>query len=152
MNCAQHPDISAVGACSVCGIGLCSHCAFATSPLLCTTCTLNHNKEVARTFWSQLALMAALFVVVLVGLVGKLPLILVFPLAVFVAFFPSGWKFLGRYLSPGGRYFDPIARWVNLALHVTFAALLGIILGPVFLFNAWKELKTIQETKRRAKQ
>lgn len=66
--------------------------------------------------------------------------------ALMAAFFPSGWNFLGRYFVPSGGYIFPMARWINLILHAALASLFGVVLGPVYLYKAWKELNVVKET------
>lgn len=149
MKCAGHNDLDAVGTCNSCGRGLCTECVSVFTPPLCGHCALAHNRGVAKTFWVQLILMAVMFVVALVVLMDKLPLLSVLGYAVMAAFFVPGWNFLGRYLSPGGGYLFPMARWINLIVHAAVAALIGVVVGPIYLFKAWKELKTVRETKKR---
>lgn len=146
MKCAQHVDLDAVGTCNSCGRGLCPECVSVFAPPLCGNCALAHNKGVATSLWTQLALMGGLFVVALVILVGKVPLLTAIGYAVMAGFFPPGWNFLGRYFSPSGGYLFPTARWINLIIQAAVAALLGIVVGPIYLFKAWRELKTVRET------
>lgn len=147
MKCAQHVDLDAVGTCNSCGLGLCPECASVFSPPLCGNCALAHNKGVATSLWTQLALMGGLFVIALVILVGKVPLLTAIGYAVMAAFFPPGWNFLGRYFSPSGGYLFPTARWINLIFQAAVAALIGVVVGPIYLFKAWKELKVVRETR-----
>lgn len=98
--------------------------------------------------WTQLALMAGLFVVALVILAGKVPLPSAIGYSLMAAFFPSGWNFLGRYFSPSGGYIFPMARWINLIFQAAVASILGVVIGPIYLFKAWKELKVARETQK----
>lgn len=148
MKCAQHVDLDAVGTCNSCGRGLCPDCVSIFTPPLCGDCALAHNKGVATSMWTQLALMAGLFVVALVILAGKIPLPSAIGYSLMAAFFPSGWSFLGRYFSPSGGYLFPMARWINLAVQAAVALVIGVIVGPIYLFKAWKELKTARETRK----
>lgn len=148
MNCADHVDINAVGTCNSCGKGLCPECVSIFTPPSCTGCALAHNKGVAKSFWVQLALMGALFVVALVILIDKVPVLTALWYSLMAAFFPPGWNFLGRYFSPSGGYFFATARWINLVVHVVTALFLGVIVGPIYLFKAWKELRIVRETKQ----
>lgn len=148
MKCAQHVDLDAVGTCNSCGKGLCPDCASVFTPPVCGDCALAHNKGVATSMWTQLALMAGLFVVALVILMGKIPLPSAIGYSLMAAFFPSGWNFLGRYFSPSGGYLFPMARWMNLIIQAAVASFLGIVLGPIYLFKAWKELKVARETRK----
>ncbi len=92
--------------------------------------------------------MVGLFGVALVVLIGKVQVLSAIGYALMVAFFPSGWSFLGRYFSPSGGYLFPMARWVNLLFQAAVAALIGIVVGPIYLLKAWKELQVVRETKR----
>lgn len=148
MKCAGHIDLDAVGTCNICGKGLCQECAATFTPPLCGGCALSHNKGVAKSFWFQLTLMGSLFVIAIVVLSDKVPLLTAIGYSVMVAFFPSGWGFLGRYFSPSGGYLFPVARWMNLAMHIAAALLVGVIVGPIYLFKAWKELKIVRETQK----
>lgn len=146
MKCAQHVDLDAVATCNGCGRGLCPECASVFSPPLCGTCVATHNKGVATSLWIQLVLMGGLFVAALFVLVGNLPILPAIGYSLMAAFFPPGWKFLGRYFSPGGGYLFPTTRWINLAVQAGVALLVGVVVGPIYLFNAWKELKTVRDT------
>ena len=146
MKCAQHNGSDAVGACNSCGRGLCSECVGTFTPPLCPTCVLSHNSGVATSLRWQLALMGGLFVVTFALLVSTLPFLSAFGYSLMAAFFPSGWNFLGRYFSPSGGYIFPMARWINLILHAALASLFGVILGPVYLYKAWKEFSVVRET------
>lgn len=148
MKCAQHVEFDAVGTCNSCGRGLCPECVSVFTPPLCGNCALAHNKGVSKSLWVQLALMAVLFVVGLILFVGKLPITSAIMFSLMAAFFPSGWNFLGRYFSPSGGYIYPMARWMNLAFQASAAAAIGIFVGPIFLFKAWKELKVARATER----
>lgn len=148
MKCAGHVELDAVGTCNACGKGLCPDCVSIFTPPLCGDCALAHNKGVATSLWTHLAMMGGLFVVALVFLVGKVPVASAIGYALMAAFFPSGWSFLGRYFSPSGGYLFPMARWINLLFQAAVAALIGVVVGPVFLFKAWKELKTVRETSK----
>jgi hypothetical protein len=146
MKCAKHNESDAVGTCNHCGRGLCPECAAIFTPPLCVDCALAHNREIAKSFRLQLAMMGGLFVTALVLFMGKVSAGSVILYSLMAAFFPSGWSFLGRYFSPGGGYLFPVARWMNLVLQASVALLLGIVVGPIHLYQAWKELKTIRET------
>ncbi len=148
MKCAGHVALDAVGTCNVCGKGLCSECVSIFTPPLCSNCALAHNRSVATSLWTHLALMAGLFGVALAVLIGKVPVLSAIGYALMVAFFPSGWSFLGRYFSPSGGYLFPMARWINLLFQTAVAALIGIVVGPIYLLKAWKELQVVRETKR----
>lgn len=147
MKCAQHQDQDAVGACNTCSRGLCSECVSAFSPPTCPDCVLVNNRRVAGALKVQLAMMAGLFVVSLFILAGKVPLGAAILYSLMAGFFPAGWTFLGRYFSPSGGYLGPMARWMNLAVQAAVAALFGLILGPLAIYKAWKELSTVHETK-----
>lgn len=147
MKCAQHIEQSAVGTCNDCGKGLCPECIAIFTPPLCSGCALAHNQEVAKTLWIQLALMGGLFVAALATLLGKVPFATAIGYALMAGFFPSGWKFLGRFFSPSGGYFFATARWINLVFHVATALALGVIVGPIYLYKAWKELQIVKNTK-----
>ena len=147
MKCAGHVELDAVGTCNTCGKGLCPECVSIFTPPLCNNCALAHNKSVAISLWTHLALMSVLFVAALVFLVGNLPVLSAIGYALMAAFFPSGWSFLGRYFSPSGGYIFPMARWINLIIQAAVAAGVGVLVGPIFLFKAWKELKTARETR-----
>lgn len=148
MKCAQHVELDVVGTCNTCGRGLCSDCVSIFTPPLCGNCALAHNKEVSKSLWIHLALFAVLFVVGLAAFSDYFPFTSAVLYTLMLAFFPSGWSFLGRYLWPSGGYMYATARWTNLVLHAAVAAVVGIIVGPIFLFKAWKELKVIRETKQ----
>lgn len=148
MKCAEHIEVSAVGTCNSCGKGLCPDCVSIFTPPLCTGCALAHNKGISKSFGVQLALMGALFVVALVILFDKVPLLTALWYSVMAAFFLPGWNFLGRYFSPSGGYLFPMARWINLLFHAGTALLIGVIVGPIYLFKAWKELQVVHETKK----
>jgi hypothetical protein len=64
------------------------------------------------------------------------------------AFFPPGWSFLRRYFAPSGGYIHMSMRWLNLALQAGAAAVIGIVVGPIYLYKAWKELKTVRDTQQ----
>lgn len=98
------------------------------------------------SLWTQLALMAFLFIAALVILAGKVPLLSALGYAAIAAFFLPGWNFLGRYFSPSGGYLFPPARWINLIVQAAVAAFIGVVVGPIYLFKAWKELKTVRKT------
>lgn len=147
MKCAQHIELDAAGTCNECGKGLCPECVSIFTPPVCGNCATVHNQGVATSLWTQLALMAGLFVVAMVVLVGKAPLPTAIGYSLMAAFFPPGWKFLGRYFTPSGGYFFASARWINLAVHTGVALFLGVVVGPIYLFKAWKELKTVRETR-----
>lgn len=117
-------------------------------PPACTQCTLKHNSSVAAHLKRQLAVMAALFVITLIFLLDRTSLGPAITGALVVAFFPAGWNFLGRYFSPGGSYRYPLARWMNLAVQAGLALMLGVVLGPIQLFQAWKQLQIVRDTKR----
>jgi hypothetical protein len=148
MKCAGHIDLDAVGTCNICGKGLCPECVSTFTPPLCGDCALAHNKGIATSLWMHLAMMGGLFVVALVFLAGKVPVPSAIGYALLAAFFPSGWSFLGRYFSPSGGYLFPMARWINLLAQAAVAALVGVVVGPIYLFKAWKELKTVRETQK----
>lgn len=150
MKCANHVSLDAVGTCNGCGKGLCPDCASAFSTPLCGECALSHNAGVAKSFWIQLALMGALFVVMFFVLLDKLPLRIVLLYSVMAGFFPSGWRFLSRFFSPSSGYLSPLARWFSLLFHVAGSMTLGMIVGPLYLIKAWKELKAIKRTKQEA--
>lgn len=153
MKCAGHIDLDAVGTCNHCGRGLCSECAAIFSPPLCDHCALAHNQGVATSFWTQLAVMVVLFVAVLAFLVSNAaPWTSALGYAAMAGFFPPGWCFLGRYFSPSGNYMFAAARWTNLVLHVVVAALIGVIVGPIYLFKAWNELKIVKKTQEEVAQ
>lgn len=147
MKCADHVELDAVGTCNACGKGLCPGCVSIFTPPLCGDCALAHNKGVSTSLWTHLAMMGGLFVVALGFLVGKIPVPSAIGYGLMAAFFPSGWSFLGRYFSPCGGYLFPTARWINLLVQAAVAALIGVVVGPIFLFKAWKELKTVRETR-----
>ena len=69
-------------------------------------------------------------------------------IAVIVGFFPSGWNFLARYFTPSGGYIYPMARWLNFMSLAAIALVIGIFVGPVYLFKAWKEMKAVKETRQ----
>lgn len=146
MKCAQHFELDAVGTCNDCGKGLCPDCVSIFTPPVCGSCATAHNRGVATSLWTQLLLMGGLFVVAMVVLVGKVPLPTAIGYSLMAAFFPPGWNFLGRYFSPSGGYFFASARWISLIVHAVVAAFLGVVVGPIYLFKAWKELKTVRET------
>lgn len=148
MKCAQHFELDAVGTCNSCGRGLCPECVSVFTPPVCASCALAHNKGVATSLWTQLALMGGLFIVALLLLVGKVPLLSAIGYALMAAFFPPGWSFLGRYFSPSGGYLFPMARWMHLGFQAATALFIGVIVGPIYLFNAWKELKTVRDTRK----
>jgi hypothetical protein len=150
MKCAQHVEFDAVGTCNSCGRGLCNECVAVFTPPLCSGCALAHNKGVSRSLWTQLVLMGVLFVVGLVLFVGKVPLPVAVLFSLMAAFFPPGWNFLGRYFAPSGGYIFPMARWLNLMMQALVAAFVGIIVGPIYLFKAKKELRIIRETQQAA--
>lgn len=146
MNCANHVNITAVGTCNGCGKGLCPECVSIFTPPVCSGCALAHNNGVAKSFWTQLILMGALFVITLIAVLDKTPFLTALGYALVAAFFPSGWNFLGRYFSASGRYLSPAARWVHLLFHAMTALFLGVIIGPIYLFKAWKELRVVRAT------
>jgi hypothetical protein len=146
MKCAQHYELDAVGTCNDCGKGLCPECVSTFSPPVCESCATAHNRGVATSLWTQLVLMAGLFVVAMIILVGKVALLSAIGYSLMAAFFLPGWNFLGRYFTPGGGYFFASARWMNLGVHTVVAAFLGVVVGPIYLFKAWKDLKTVRET------
>lgn len=146
MKCAQHVDQEAVGTCNSCGRGLCPECVSTFNPPTCGNCALAHNQGIARSFKVQLALMLVLFIATLVVLLGKLPLSTAIGYSLMAGFFPSGWNFLSKYFTPSGNYIFPAARWLNLFVQAAVAAVIGIIVGPIYLFKAWKEFKTIRAT------
>ena len=148
MQCAQHIDRGAVGTCNTCGRGLCSECMSTFDPPACTQCTLKHNSSVAAHLNRQLAVMAALFVIALIFLLDRTSFGPAIAGALIAAFFPAGWNFLGRYFSPGGGYRYPLARWMNLAVQAGLALMLGVVLGPIQLFQAWKQMQIVRDTKR----
>lgn len=148
MKCAGHLDLDAVGTCNICSKGLCPECVSTFTPPLCSDCALAHNKGVSTSLWTHLAIMGSLFVIALVFLIGKVPVPSAIGYALMVAFFPSGWSFLGRYFLPGGGYLFPMARWINLCVQAVIAAFVGVIVGPIYLFKAWKELKVVRETQK----
>lgn len=148
MKCAGHVALDAVGTCNVCGKGLCLECVSIFRPPLCSDCALAHNKGIATSLWTHLAIMGGLFAVTLIFLVGRAPVLSTIGYALMVAFFPSGWSFLGRYFSPSGGYLFPMARWINLLVQTAIAALLGIVVGPIYLLKVWKEIQIVRETKR----
>ena len=53
MNCAQHPDVPAVGYCTTCGRGLCKPCADAYEPLTCHNCFAKAHAETKADLSSQ---------------------------------------------------------------------------------------------------
>lgn len=148
MKCAGHVELDAVGTCNACGKGLCHECVSIFTPPLCGNCALAHNKGVSTSLWTHLAMMGSLFVVALIFLVGKVPVPSAIGYALMAAFFPSGWSFLGRYFSASGGYLFPMARWINLLVHAAIAALIGVVVGPIYLLKAWKELKVVRETQK----
>ena len=148
MKCAQHVDLDAVGTCNSCGRGLCPECVSVFTPPLCGNCAMAHNTGVSKSLRTQLVLMGILFVGALVVFVGKVPLLAALIFALMAAFFPPGWNFLGRYFSPSGGYIYPMARWLNLAMQAIVAALVGIVVGPMYLLKAKKELQVIRETQQ----
>jgi hypothetical protein len=105
------------------------------TPPLCPVCALAYNQGVATSLRWQLALMGGLFVVAFAILVSWLPFLPAVGYSLMAAFFPSGWKFLGRYLSPSGGYMYATARWTNLILHAALALFLGVVLGPMYLYK-----------------
>ncbi len=107
-----------------------------------------HNKGVTMSLWMQLALMGGLFVAAMVILVGNISLASAIGYSLMAAFFPPGWNFLGRYFTPSGGYLFATARWFNLGIHAVVALFLGVIVGPIYLCKAWKELKVTRETKK----
>ncbi|MCX9158036.1 hypothetical protein OPU71_18090 [Niveibacterium sp. 24ML] len=147
MKCAQHVELDAVGTCNSCGRGLCSDCAAVFTPPLCGACASAHNKGIAKTLWVQLFLMLGLFITALILLLGKTPWLDAVGFACVAAFFPSGWRFLGRYFAPSGGYFSPLARWMSLAVQAFAAACIGVVVGPIFLFRAWREFRVVRGTK-----
>ena len=147
MKCAQHFELDAVGTCNACGKGLCPECASIFTTPVCRSCATAHNRGVATSLWIQLGLMAGLFVVAMIVLAGKVPAQSALGYSLMAAFFPPGWKFLGRYFMPSGGYFYASARWINLTVHIVVAAFLGVVVGPIYLFKAWKELKAVRETR-----
>lgn len=50
--------------------------------------------------------------------------------------------------SPSGGYLFPTALRMNLFLQAFVAALIGVIVGPIFLIKAWKELKIVRGTQK----
>lgn len=96
MKCAQHFELDAVGTCNACGKGLCPECASIFTPPVCGSCATTHNQGVATSLWIQLGLMAGLFVVSMIVLVGKVPASSALGYSLMAAFFPPGWKFLVR--------------------------------------------------------
>lgn len=148
MKCAGHVELDAVGTCNACGKGLCPECVSIFTPPLCGNCALAHNKGISTSLWTHLAMMGGLFAVTLGFLVGKVPALSAIGYALMAAFFPSGWSFLGRYFSPSGGYLFPMARWINLLVQAAVAVLIGVVVGPIFLFKAWKELKVVRETQK----
>lgn len=148
MKCAQHVELDAVGTCNSCGRGLCPECVSAFTPPLCGNCALAHNKGVSKSLWTQLVLMGVLFVVGLALFVGKVPFLAAMIFSLMAAFFPPGWNFLGRYFSPGGGYIYPMARWLNFLMQALAAAFVGIVVGPIYLLKARKELQVIRETQQ----
>jgi hypothetical protein len=148
MKCAGHVDFDAVGTCNICGKGLCQDCVAVFTPPLCGGCALAHNKGIATSLWLHLAMMGGLFAVAFSALIREVPALSAVGYSLMVAFFPSGWSFLGRYFSPSGGYLFPMARWVNLFGHAFVAALLGMIVGPIFLLKAWKELRIVRGTRK----
>jgi hypothetical protein len=45
-------------------------------------------------------------------------------------------------------YLLPMTRCINLVVQVAVATLLGVVAGPIFLVNVWKELKGVRETRK----
>lgn len=148
MKCAQHVALEAIGTCNSCGRGLCPECVSTFNPPTCGSCALAHNKEVSKSLWTQLVLMGVLFVVALTVFVGNVPFLSAIIFALMAGFFPPGWNFLGRYFSPSGGYIYPMARWLNLSMQAIAAALVGIVVGPLYLVKARKELRVIRETRQ----
>jgi len=148
MQCTQHVDQGAVGTCNSCGRGLCPECISVFQPPLCPTCALAHNQGVERQLKRQLAWMGALFVIALILLMGHMTAPSAIGGALMVAFFPAGWRFLGKFFSPDGNYLHPLARWMNLGFQAGLALMLGVVLGPIQLFKAWKEMQIVRATQR----
>ncbi len=147
MKCAQHVSLDAVGTCNGCGKGLCPECVSLFTPPLCGDCVTAHNAGVAKSLWLDLALMGVLFVAALVGLAGRVSTSDLILYTLMAAFFPPGWRFLSRYFSASGGYRSPLLRWVNLSAKAGAAAVLGIVIGPIQLYKAWRELKTVRATR-----
>ena len=148
MNCAEHIELGAVGTCNSCGRGLCPECVSVFTPPLCGNCALAINQNVSTSLWKQLALMAALGIVTPVLLWGHVPPADLVLYSLMAAFFPPGWSFLRRYFAPSGGYIFMSMRWLNLAMQAGAAAVIGIVVGPIYLYKAWKELKTVRDTQR----
>lgn len=146
MKCAVHVDQDAVGGCNSCGRGLCSECVSRFNPPTCENCVLVQNQVVAKSFKVQLALMLILFIATLGMLFGRLPITATIGYSLMAGFFPSGWSFLSKYFTPSGNYMYPAARWINLFVQAGVAAVIGIIVGPIYLLKAWNEFKTIRAT------
>lgn len=148
MKCATHPSLDAVAQCNHCSVGLCKECFDLFSPPLCAKCASQHNRNVAKTFYMTLGLMGALFIGALIVLLPTLPAEDALTFSICAGFFPAGWQFMNRWMAPGGGYFFAIARWMNLSMFIIFSALFGFILGPIYLYKAWKELSVIRNTSR----
>lgn len=148
MRCLNHPEHDAVAQCNGCLTALCKGCAEVFTPPSCANCASSHNKSVARSFYKTLGLMGLLFISSLIMALQSMPLEGALVVSIGAGFFPAGWSFLSRYFSPSGDYMFPMMRWFNLSAHFAFSALLGFILGPIYLYKSWRELSTIRTTKR----
>lgn len=110
---------------------------------------MTHNKGVEKSLWVQLVLMAILFAGALIVLTTtQVPFTTALGIAVIAGFSPSGWSFLAKYFTPTGGYAYPMARWLNFTVQLATSLVIGIFVGPVYLYKAWKELKVIKQTQQ----
>lgn len=93
-------------------------------------------------FAKQLATSAGMFAIALI-LLGNL----VLPwhekgmLALMAAFLPFGWSALSRFFTPGGGYFHPAMRWMELLFHLGIAVMIGWLVGPWQIYKAIKDIR-----------
>lgn len=142
MKCANHPAADAIGLCSDCGRALCPECQVGLERVACAACLSSHNNRVTMHFAKQLATSAGMFAIALI-LLGNL----VLPwhekgmLALMAAFLPFGWSALSRFFTPGGGYFHPAMRWMELLFHLGIAVMIGWLVGPWQIYKAIKDIR-----------
>lgn len=146
MKCANHPDTDAIGLCTACQRALCPACQIGDREVLCSDCLVAHNQAVAGHFYKQLAmsggiLAASLFFLSQTALTWDR--IVVGALA--LTFLPFGWSTLSCFFHSGSGYYHPLMRFISLAAHLVFSAMLGWLVGPWQIYKAIREILKARE-------
>jgi hypothetical protein len=151
MKCFSHVSRDATALCQGCQKGLCATCSIRFDTTLCEQCLLNHNKAVADDTYTDLLMTVILFL----GLTWffhkpqatHLPLVNSAMLGIIFSFTYYGWKFLTN-LFPTVWIGSGIV-WMVVTIVKLFAAyVIGLIVGPIQIFRAFKTIHITSRLRR----